>query len=48
MLGDTNADILREHWSGSDDVLITIQKVLNAADQLVGSDLLKRIKSMAK
>ena len=48
LLGDTNADILREHWSGSDDVLITIQKVLNAADQLVGTDLLKRIKSMVK
>ena len=48
MLTDTDAAILREHWSGSDDVLATIQKVLNAADSLVGSDLLKRIKRMAK
>ena len=48
MLTDTDAAILREHWSGSDDVLATIQKVLNAADSLVGSDLLKRIKRMVK
>jgi len=48
MLTDTTADILREHWSGSEDVLAMIQKVLNAADQLVGADLLKRIKSMVK
>ena len=48
MLTDTDAAILREHWSGSDDVLATIQKVLNAADSLVGSDLLKRIKRMTK
>src|SRR2546423_1991092 len=42
MLIDTDADILREHWSGSEDVLATIQKVLNAADQLVGSNILGR------
>jgi uncharacterized membrane protein YkvA (DUF1232 family) len=48
MLVDTDAAILREHWSGSEDVLATIQKVLNAADSLVGRDLLQRIKRMAK
>lgn len=48
MLTDTTADILREHWSGGDDVLVSIQNVLNAADQLVGADLLKRIKSIVK
>jgi uncharacterized membrane protein YkvA (DUF1232 family) len=44
MLTDTDAEILREHWSGSDDVLATIQNVLNAADNLVGSDLLGKFK----
>lgn len=48
MLGDTDADILREHWSGSEDVLLMIQRVLNAADQLVGTNILRRIKSMVK
>jgi uncharacterized membrane protein YkvA (DUF1232 family) len=44
ILGDTDAEILREHWSGSEDVLATIRNVLNAADNLVGSELLGRFK----
>ena len=48
MLSDTNVDILREHWSGSEDVLAMIQRVLSAADQLVGTNILRRIKSMVK
>src|SRR5437764_2271371 len=46
MLGSVDASILREHWSGSDDVLDTIQNVLNAAETLVGKDLLGKIKKM--
>ena len=38
--------ILREHWSGSEDVLDTIQNVLNAADSLVGKDMVGKIKKM--
>ena len=48
LLADTDAEVLREHWSGSDDVLATIQNVLNAADNLVGSDLLSKIKKTMK
>ena len=48
VLADTDASVLRQHWSGSEDVLATIQKVLNAADNLVGKDLLSRIKNIAK
>ncbi|HYK05232.1 MAG TPA: DUF1232 domain-containing protein [Thermoanaerobaculia bacterium] len=44
MLNDTDPAILREHWSGSDDVLTMITNVLNAADNLVGSDVLGKIK----
>ena len=44
MLSDTDPAVLREHWSGSDDVLTMITSVLNAADNLVGSDILGRIK----
>jgi uncharacterized membrane protein YkvA (DUF1232 family) len=44
MLNDTDAAILREHWSGTDDVLTMITNVLNAADNLVGSDVLGKIK----
>jgi len=48
MLVDTDPEILREHWSGSEDVLTTIQNVLNAADNLVGKDILGRIKGIFK
>lgn len=44
MLSDTDPAVLREHWSGSEDVLAMITNVLNAADNLVGSDILGRIK----
>jgi uncharacterized membrane protein YkvA (DUF1232 family) len=48
MLVDTDAAILREHWSGKEDILITIEKILSSAEQLVGSDLLGRFKRAAK
>ncbi|HKR65143.1 MAG TPA: DUF1232 domain-containing protein [Thermoanaerobaculia bacterium] len=44
VLNDTDVEVLREHWSGSEDVLTTIRKVLNAADTLVGKDFLGRFK----
>jgi uncharacterized membrane protein YkvA (DUF1232 family) len=46
ILGNVDASILREHWSGGDDVLDSIQNVLNAAESLVGTDLVGRIKKM--
>src|SRR5688500_13424764 len=48
LLADTDPAVLREHWSGSEDVLAMITKVLNAADNLVGSDILGKIKKGAK
>jgi uncharacterized membrane protein YkvA (DUF1232 family) len=45
MLTDTDPAILREHWSGSEDILTTIQNVLLAADNLVGSDFLAKFKN---
>ena len=44
LLVDTDPEILREHWSGRDDVLATIRKVLSAADNLVGKDIRGRFK----
>lgn len=48
MLADTDIAVLRQHWSGSQDVLATMQKVLNAADTLVGTDLIARLKKLVK
>ena len=46
MITTTDPAILREHWSGSDDVLETIQRVLGAAESLVGSTMVGKIKKM--
>lgn len=48
LLSDVNHEVLREHWSGSDDILLTIQRVLGAAENLIGSDTLSRLKKIAK
>ena len=40
LLVDTDSAILREHWSGREDVLLSIQKVLNAADSLLAGSAL--------
>ena len=46
MLSTTDAAVLREHWSGSEDILASIQRVLTAADSLVGSSMVGKIKKM--
>ena len=48
ILSATDPSVLREHWSGRDDVLEMIQKVLTAADSLVGGDIVARFKKMIK
>jgi uncharacterized membrane protein YkvA (DUF1232 family) len=48
LLTDTDVEILREHWSGREDILETIRKILNAADNLVGSDILSKFKKNVK
>ena len=44
MLIDTDIEILREHWSGGEDVLAMIRRVLHAADSLVGSEIVGRFR----
>ena len=48
LLSDTDVEIVREHWSGGEDVLEMIRKVLAAADGLVASDMLAQIKKFVK
>ena len=48
ILADTDATVLRDHWPGSEDVLSMITKVLGVADTLIGTEMVERIKRMAK
>jgi len=46
MLMDTDIEILRSHWSGDEDVLAAIRRVLAAADQLVTNNVLGKLKKI--
>ena len=48
ILVDTDPEVLREHWSGHDDILESLQRVLNSADNLFAGDVMSKIKNMAK
>src|SRR4051794_24340030 len=48
MLGNVDASVLREHWPGDTDVLESIQRVLNAADSLVSTNVLSKFKNIMK
>jgi uncharacterized membrane protein YkvA (DUF1232 family) len=46
VLGSVDASVVREHWSGGEDVLGMIQRVLKSADSLIGKDMVAKIKRM--
>ncbi len=48
VLTGTGEEVVREHWSGSEDVLAMIQRVLGAADSLIGSDMFGKVKKMVR
>lgn len=48
LLSDTDEEILREHWSGSGDILDTIKRALNSTDGIAKSDVIDRVKKMMK
>jgi uncharacterized membrane protein YkvA (DUF1232 family) len=43
LVNEVDRTIILEHWSGKEDLLATIQKVLAQADQLVGKSRLEKI-----
>jgi len=48
ILLDTDPALLRHHWSGDEDVLSVIRRVLGAADTLVSKDFLGYVKKFVK
>jgi uncharacterized membrane protein YkvA (DUF1232 family) len=43
LVNEADRAVVLEHWSGKDDLLATIQKVLAQADELVGKGRLEKI-----
>jgi uncharacterized membrane protein YkvA (DUF1232 family) len=48
ILRETDVEVVRSHWPGSTDVLETIQRVLGAAESLVGAPVVERVKKLVK
>ena len=48
ILTDTDAAVVREHWSGDGDVLVMVRRVLDAADRLASPRVLAKIRRILK
>jgi uncharacterized membrane protein YkvA (DUF1232 family) len=48
MINHTDPAVLRRHWAGETDVLEVVQRILGAADRMLGATVLKRLKKMVR
>jgi uncharacterized membrane protein YkvA (DUF1232 family) len=48
VLVDTDVAIVREHWSGKEDLLAMIEKVLSSAERVAGSESMERFRKIVK
>jgi uncharacterized membrane protein YkvA (DUF1232 family) len=48
LLADTDPQVVREHWSGSEDVLQMLRRVTAGADNLLGTRLTDRLRKMVR
>lgn len=48
LLASTDPQVLREHWSGSEDVLQMLRRVTAGADNLLGTKLTERLRKMVR
>jgi uncharacterized membrane protein YkvA (DUF1232 family) len=46
VIKNTDPELVRQYWAGEGDVLDVIQKILNAADKMIGSGLWNKITGM--
>lgn len=44
VINNTDPEIVRRHWAGSEDVLEVVRKILDRADKMVGSGLWQKLK----
>ncbi|NLT40526.1 MAG: DUF1232 domain-containing protein [Clostridiales bacterium] len=46
IINNTSPEVVGKYWAGNESILETIKKVLQKADELIGSGLWKKIKKM--
>jgi uncharacterized membrane protein YkvA (DUF1232 family) len=48
VVNNTDPEVIKRHWAGEGDVLALIQRILERADEMVGSGLWAKLKNMIK
>ena len=48
IVNNTDSEVVKRHWAGEGDVLELIQRILERADEMIGSGLWAKIKNMIK
>ena len=48
IVNNTDPEIIKRHWAGEGDVLELIQRILERADEMIGSGLWTKLKNMIK
>ena len=46
IMASTDPAIIRGHWAGEDDILEKTQEIIQKADEMMGSGLVRKIKNM--
>lgn len=46
IINETDAELVRKHWAGEEDILKLVQHIIDVADRMVGTGLLNKIKKM--
>jgi uncharacterized membrane protein YkvA (DUF1232 family) len=46
ILTATDATVVKKHWAGGADLLGVVQRILDSADEMVGSGLWRRLKGL--
>ena len=48
ILNDTKPEVVKRHWVGDEDILSIIKHIIDVADEMVGSGLIKKLKGLLK
>ena len=48
IVNKTDPEVIKRHWAGEGDVLELIQRILERADEMVGSGLWQKLRDLVK
>lgn len=46
MINETDPELVRKHWAGDQDVLRLVQQIIESADDMIGSRVINKIKTL--